>query len=67
MYIIDQGKLDVMIYKTNRNKKIYKKARTILQNGEKDDIKSNVYGYTEIISDRKVNLSAISKTFTIAY
>ncbi len=33
MYIIDQGKLDVMIYKTNRNKKIYKKARIILQNG----------------------------------
>lgn len=66
IYIIDQGCIDISIVKNNKNKLYSKRVKSICMKSS-DGVSINVYGYTALVTGRKVNISATSTAFTIAY
>lgn len=58
--------MDINILKWNKTRVYSKKVRSIAAHRNKF-ANSNVYGYTAMVTGRRVNISATSSTFTVAY
>lgn len=68
MYIIEQGCIDISVVRQNRSKsKFFSKKVKNIHASTTGGISPNVYGYTEFIVGKPVNIVAASSGFSIAY
>ncbi len=65
MFLVDKGIVEIMYNKRHHNQTKHKVIRTIRETGQR--VSPNTYGLAELILQKKLNLSAKSKNFTVAY
>lgn len=66
IYIIEHGCIDLHIIRHNKSRVYCKRVKSICRKSD-DGVSHNVYGYTELVTGKKVDISATSTVFTIAY
>lgn len=62
--MVNQGSIEVHVLRQRFNKVISKTLRVIEANAS---VSANLFGYTEMLLRRKVNLAAVSRDFIVAY
>lgn len=65
LFLVDRGNVEILYHKRHNNKVVCKVVRTIKDGTHKGS--SDIYGLAQLVDNRKLRLSARSKSFTITY
>ena len=67
MYVFKKGKVEIHANRTSGYKKHFKKILRTIEPNETMEVSDNIYGYTFLMSNTPIKLTAINKEFVVAY
>ena len=65
IFLVDRGRVEIMIQKRHQNKLIYKSIKDLKDSGNGAGL--SVYGVIGFFTDNQRNITGKSRTFTVAY